>query len=162
MMVRIVAAASPDLDAIRQLFREYEAEIGVDLCFQGFEEELANLPGGYAPPHGRLLLARSPGELLGCVALRPLKNADGICEMKRLFVRPAFRRSGIGRDLVERIISEARSAGYRAMRLDTLASMTKAQQLYRRLGFREIPAYYPNPLPGVTYMELDLTEERPA
>jgi putative acetyltransferase len=158
MTAEIVAATSADLDAVRRLFREYEAEIGVDLCFQGFEQELANLPGDYAPPRGRLLIARSNGEAIGCVALRPFKNSAEICEMKRLYLQAGFRSTGLGRQLVERIVADARFAGYRKMRLDTLATMTKAQEMYRRFGFRDIPSYYANPLPGVTYMELNLEE----
>jgi N-acetylglutamate synthase-like GNAT family acetyltransferase len=159
MTAEIIAVTSADLDAVRRLFRDYEAEIGVDLCFQGFEQELEHLPGAYAPPRGRLLIAKGNGEAIGCVALRPLKTADDICEMKRLYVQPAMRSTGVGRQLVERIAAEARSAGYCVMRLDTLSTMKKAQQMYRRFGFRDIAAYYPNPLPGVTYMELDLTKE---
>jgi GNAT superfamily N-acetyltransferase len=156
MTVEIRAVGPADLDTIRGLFREYEAEIGVDLCFQGFERELAELPGVYTPPRGRLLIAKAGAESIGCVGLRPLKSDATICEMKRLYIRPAHRGAGLGRLFVERIVTEARDIGYRAMRLDTLQNMTAAQNLYRRLGFRDIPAYYPNPLPGVVYLELDL------
>jgi ribosomal protein S18 acetylase RimI-like enzyme len=156
MTVEIVEASQDDLDPIRRLFTEYESEIGVDLCFQGFAQELAALPGNYAPPRGRLLLARMGGEVIGCVALRPLKNSRDVCEMKRLFVRPEARGRGIGRLLVERILSAARAAGYSRIRLDTLQSMSAAQAMYRAFGFREIPAYYANPLPGVVYFEFDL------
>jgi putative acetyltransferase len=156
MTAEIVAASPADLDTIRRLFREYEAEIGVDLCFQGFEQELAELPGSYAPPLGRLLIAKSGDEVIGCVGLRPLKTDATICEMKRLYVRPNHRGTGLGRQFVERIVSEAHDAGYSAMRLDTLQNMTAAQDLYRQMGFRDIPAYYPNPLPGVVYLELAL------
>jgi ribosomal protein S18 acetylase RimI-like enzyme len=156
MTMEIVESSSADLESIRGLFREYEAEIGVDLCFQGFEKELADLPGAYAPPRGRLLIAKSADAAIGCVGLRPLKSHATICEMKRLYVRPSHRSTGLGRQLVERIIMEACEAGYVAMRLDTLLTMTAAQDLYRRMGFRDIPAYYPNPLPGVVYLELEL------
>jgi len=156
MTMDIVETSPADLETIRGLFREYEAEIGVDLCFQGFEKELADLPGAYAPPRGRLLIAKSGDATIGCVGLRPLKSDATICEMKRLYVRPPHRGTGLGRQLVERIVTEACEAGYVAMRLDTLQTMTAAQDLYRRMGFRDIPAYYPNPLPGVVYLELGL------
>jgi GNAT superfamily N-acetyltransferase len=157
MTATIEAAQIDDLPAIRALYREYESEIGIDLCFQGFEKELANLPGKYAPPRGRLLIARLGDKAFGCIALRPMPGDDSTCEMKRLFIRRAFRGIGLGRRLVECLLEEARSAGYRTMRLDTLASMTDALALYRRLGFREIPAYYASPLPGTVYLELELT-----
>ena len=155
-MKLIDACDSPSLVTIRTLFREYAAAIGIDLCFQNFEAELAALPGCYAPPAGCILLAESdPGrEPAGCIALRPLD--PGICEMKRLYVRPAYRGTGLGRTLAVALIERARQIGYATMRLDTLASMTSAQALYRTLGFRECPAYYANPLPGVVYMELAL------
>ncbi|HEX7336208.1 MAG TPA: GNAT family N-acetyltransferase [Gemmatimonadales bacterium] len=144
-----------DLATVRGLFEEYAASLDFDLCFQGFQQELAELPGDYAPPAGRILLARVENDTAGCVALRPI-GAD-ICEMKRLYVRAAFRGLGAGRMLVERTIQEAREAGYRRMRLDTLASMTAAQRLYRRLGFREIAPYRTNPVQGAAFLELDLT-----
>ena len=147
-----------DADAVaqaRELFCEYAAESQVDLCFQNFEAELAGLPGTYAPPEGRLLLALYEEQLAGCVALR--KFGDDVCEMKRLFVRPAFRGQGIGRMLARRVIEEARAARYSTMRLDTLARMRAAIALYESLGFRRIDAYRPNPLEDAVYMELTLT-----
>ena len=146
--------AEDDLDALRAMLREYEAEIGVDLCFQSFAAELASLPGDYAPPRGRLLLAYANGALAGCVALKPVDEAT--CEMKRLYVRPAHRASGLGRDLVTRVIAEARTLGFREMRLDTLPSMQPAQRMYERFGFRDILPYRPNPVPGTRYMGLAL------
>ncbi|MGH2363845.1 MAG: GNAT family N-acetyltransferase [Chloroflexota bacterium] len=148
-------APASDLKLVRELFREYAADIQVDLCFQGFKEELAALPGAYAPPRGALLLAFFGAEVAGCVALRPL---DGrVCEMKRLYVRPAFRGLGVGRELASAIIAAARRAAYRAMRLDTLPQqMPAAMALYRGLGFLPIPPYNDNPLEGVQHLELTL------
>lgn len=154
-LLRVGAAYSPsEVETARRLFQQYAAEIGVDLCFQGFSEELRNLPGAYAPPSGRLLLGWAEDQIAGCVALRP-RSAD-TCEMKRLFVQPPFRRTGLGRMLAKRVIAEARAIGYRRMVLDTLASMKSALSLYHSLGFRPCPAYYPNPLPEVVYLEIML------
>lgn len=155
MSVRIRPAAIPeDLAQVRALLREYEVELDVDLCFQGFEQEMAGLPGDYAPPQGALLVAEVEGAIAGCVALRPL--AAGTCEMKRLYARPAFRGRRVGRALAEAAIAEARRIGYRAMRLDTLPVMSEAQGLYARLGFVDIAPYRDNPVPGARYLELDL------
>jgi GNAT superfamily N-acetyltransferase len=143
-------AATEDLEEIRTMLREYAAWLEVDLGFQNFEQELAALPGDYAPPRGRLLIA----DAAGCIALRPID--DRICEMKRLFVRLEYRGSGLGRRLVEAIVSEARAIGYRRMRLDTMPKMDRAQGLYASLGFREIAAYRYNPEPGARFLELEL------
>lgn len=153
------AASEADVAAARALFEEYAAALDVDLCFQGFAQELASLPGAYAPPRGRLLLAGAQSAPIGCVALRPLP-ADGAatetCEIKRLYVRPAARGTGLGAALARAILAEARTIGYREARLDTLASMTAAQALYASLGFRECAPYYHNPLGGTVYMALAL------
>jgi putative acetyltransferase len=156
-VLRIVDALAVDgVLKVRSLFEEYAETLGIDLCFQDFQDELATLPGSYAPPDGRLLLALHNDELAGCVALRPLE--PGICEMKRLYVRPPFRSLGVGKMLAEQIVSEARMAGYRYMRLDTLPSMAAAITLYRRLGFREIAPYRVNPIEGALFLELRLSE----
>jgi putative acetyltransferase len=139
----------------RQLFLEYAQSLGFSLCFQNFDEELSGLPGDYAPPHGRLLLAEYEGQLAGCVALHKLDS--GICEMKRLYLCPQFRGKGLGRRLADRIITEARQIGYQRMRLDTVEPVMKdAVAMYRKLGFKEIAPYRPNPMAGTIYMELDL------
>jgi GNAT superfamily N-acetyltransferase len=149
------AATPEDFKQVRRLFRAYADWLAVDLCFQGFERELAELPGCYAPPAGRLLIARVAGDVVGCVGLRPLET--GVCEMKRLWVEPGFAGRGIGRALAERIIAAARAIGYQRMRLDTFPErMPAAQHLYAALGFREIPAYYHNPFEGVVMLELAL------
>ena len=154
--MRFIQASSPnEINEARTLFREYEAWLNLDLCFQNFEKELAELPGAYAQPSGRLLLAFEDNELAGCVALRSL--GDDVCEMKRLFLRPQFHGRGLGRELAKRIIEEARAIGYQKMRLDTLSEqMGSAIQLYRALGFREIAPYYDNPVAGALFMELTL------
>jgi len=155
-MPRFVFAESPgDITQARALFEEYAAWLGINLCFQNFDKELAGLPGDYAPPNGRLLFAFDKEQLAGCVALR--KIGEGVCEMKRLFVRPEFRGRGVGRKLTEAIIEEARRIGYQRMRLDTLPpKMNVAVGVYRSLGFKEIEAYYNNPVEGATFMELVL------
>jgi GNAT superfamily N-acetyltransferase len=149
------ADGARDMETCRALFQEYQREIKTDLCFQGFEDELRTLPGTYARPMGRLFLAVDGDAVAACVALRPLEPA-GACEMKRLFVRPPWRGSGLGRRLAEMIVDEARAIGYSVMRLDTLRQLTESQALYRSMGFHEIPAYYFNPLEGVKYLELAL------
>ncbi len=139
----------------RELFREYEKALGISLCFQNFDRELADLPGDYAPPSGRLLLGHFEDQLAGCVALHSLE--PGICEMKRLYLRPAFRGKGLGRILVDTIVSEARRLGYHRLRLDTIEPLMKdAVRTYRKMGFREIAPYCANPCEGALYMELDL------
>jgi putative acetyltransferase len=154
-MIRILQAESAEQIAeARRMFQEYAAGLGVDLCFQNFEQELTSLPGDYAPPAGRLLLAVEGGRTAACVALRPL--SDGVCEMKRLYVRTAFRGTGLGRRLANEIMAEGRRIGYQRMRLDTLPFMSEAIALYRSLGFREIGAYRDNPIEGSLYMEADL------
>ena len=150
------ASESWEIQAARKLFQEYAASLESSLCFQGFDEELEGLPGKYAPPAGRLLLAFQGQAVAGCVALRPLEQ--GTCEMKRLFVRPAYRKSGVGRLLTERIIQEARESGYRRMRLDSLPHMKPALQLYRQLGFQPIAPYTTNPIAGAVFLELQLDE----
>lgn len=149
-------ASSPaQLAQARELFLEYAHSLGFSLCFQNFDQELAALPGDYAPPQGRLLLAQYEAQLAGCVALHNL--GSGICEMKRLYLRPQFRGKGLGRELAQRIIAEARELGHHRMRLDTVEPLMKdAVAMYRKLGFKEIDPYCPNPTAGAMYMELEL------
>jgi putative acetyltransferase len=149
-------AESPEqISAVRELFLEYAESLGFSLCFQSFDKELAELPGDYAPPEGRLLLATHEGTPVGCVALHKL--GPEICEMKRLYVRPQFRGKGLGRALAERVIGDARQIGYKQLRLDTVEPrMQAAVAMYRQLGFREIASYRENPIAGALYMELEL------
>ena len=150
-----LAETAAQLDQIRELFVEYAQSLGFSLCFQGFDEELASLPGMYAPPDGRLLLVEHDGQLAGCGALHSLDATTA--EMKRLYIRSNFRGLGLGRALAERILADAKSIGYQSIRLDTVAgTMDDAIALYRRMGFREIEPYRPNPIPGALYMELKL------
>jgi len=154
-MIDIRAAVFPDdADEVRSLFREYAQSLGIDLGFQDFEAELAGLPGKYAPPAGRLLLACSGRDVLGCVALRPLHGTA--CEMKRLYLRPRARGAQLGRRLAQRICGEAREAGYKSICLDTLPTMAAAQQLYRELGFMPTEPYVFNPIAGTKFLALDL------
>ncbi len=143
---------------MRSLMREYAAQLGVDLCFQDFESELAHLPGPYGPPRGALLTLHVDGALAGCCALRPLDTSDyaNACEMKRLFVRPAYRGLGLGRALAEEILDKARRRGYACILLDTLDDMETARALYQDLGFVEIPPYYYNPIAGSHYLKAEL------
>lgn len=154
----IQATTAEEIQQARQLFEEYAAGLGISLCFQNFDKELADLPGGYAPPSGRLFLAIEGDEVMGCVALR--KFGEGVAEMKRLYVRPAFRGCGLGRTLTEKLIAEALLIGYTNLRLDTLpGKMDQAIAMYRSLGFHEIAPYYKNPVEGATFMELILSED---
>jgi putative acetyltransferase len=156
-MLTIIQAETDDqIVEARTLFREYETWLGMSLCFQDFENEVANLPGKYSMPNGRLLLGHSDEQLAGCIALRPI-DGSGVCEMKRLFVRDAFRGQRIGQMLIEKLIADARDIGYTAMRLDTFPpKMAKAVKLYEAYGFQPIPPYYDNPHDGVLFMELTL------
>jgi putative acetyltransferase len=152
------AESADDLARAATIFREYAASLEIDLCFQNFDAEIAALPGEYAAPNGHLLLAFVGGELAGCAALRPLGDVDyaNACEMKRLFVRPGFRRFGLGRALAQALLDEARRVGYSTMLLDTLDDMESARELYASLGFTEIPPYYFNPIPGAHYLKAEL------
>ncbi|MEM7172764.1 MAG: GNAT family N-acetyltransferase [Pseudomonadota bacterium] len=152
--IAIRPAELGDMDTVRDLFREYADWLQVDLCFQGFEAELAGLPGGYGPPSGGLWLAKEGDQLAGIIGFRPLD--PGRCEMKRLWVRPAFRGQGLGERLVREVLGAARAAGYEKICLDTLSFMAAARKLYADLGFYEIPAYYHNPEADVRYMEMNL------
>ena len=146
------------LAAVRELFGEYAAGLGIDLCFQNFDEELAALPGDYAPPRGALVLALVDGAPAGCGALRALPDADypNACEMKRLYVRRAFRGFGLGRALAQALMDQATGAGYSTLLLDTLDDMESARGLYETLGFVEVPPYYFNPIPGAHYLKVEL------
>jgi len=154
----VVPQTAEQYDETRTIFREYAGQLGVDLCFQGFEDELRALPGEYAAPGGALLLAYVDGALAACGALRPLRYVDyaNACEMKRLYVRRAFRRFGLGRMLAQALVDRAVEAGYSVMLLDTLDDMEAARGLYETLGFEEIPPYYYNPIPGAHYLKVDL------
>lgn len=154
-MIQIREALDPaDIATVRSLMQEYQEALGIDLSFQSFATELDTLPGEYASPRGRLLLAWGDDAAAGCVAMRPLTSET--CEMKRLYVRPRFRAEGLGRTLAERVIAEARSIGYRQMYLDTLPTMAGAQKLYERLGFKDVPAYRHNPIAGTRFLGLEL------
>lgn len=155
-MVELCADLPGDLPVMRELFEEYGRSLGIDLSFQGFDQELVSLPGKYAPPHGAVIIARSDGVPCGCVALRRIDERT--CEMKRLYVRPGNRGLRIGAELVTRIIETAKARGYGAMRLDTLPSMTSAVSLYRSFGFQEIEPYIFNPIPGALFMEKRLQQ----
>ena len=159
--IEILAVGPERADLVataRELFREYAAQLGVDLCFQNFDAELAGLPGDYAAPAGALLLALVGGEPAGCVAMRPLPESDHVnaCEMKRLYVRRAFRKFGLGRRLAQQLMDMATQAGHSCMLLDTLDDMEAARGLYETLGFYEIPPYYFNPIAGAHYLKVDL------
>lgn len=157
--VALLTPTQPDeLAATRAIFQEYADQLGVDLCFQSFDTELATLPGEYAAPRGTLLLAWVDGALAGCCALRPLDNVDyaNASEMKRLYVRKAFRGFGLGRQLVEAALDAARASGYDCVLLDTLVEMEAARALYEDLGFTEVPPYYHSPIPGAHYLKVDI------
>lgn len=157
--IALVAADSAELlDAARGIFREYAASLGIDLCFQDFETELAGLPGAYRPPDGQLLLALVDGAVAACGAMRSLREVDyaNACEMKRLYVRPGFRGFGLGRMVAQALLDEARRAGYSVMLLDTLDEMEAARGLYATLGFEEIPPYYFNPIAGAHYLKAEI------
>lgn len=157
-MIEIIDGHEPEcIETARTLFLEYADSLGFDLCFQGFQKELAELPGAYAPPGGRLLLARDAQDFAGCVAVRPIGNpAEKVCEMKRLYVRPTFRGKHVGRALVVRLLSDARIAGYTRMYLDTLETMIPAMTLYRSVGFQECQPYSYHPVAGTKCFDLQL------
>jgi ribosomal protein S18 acetylase RimI-like enzyme len=150
MLTIEIATTRMDIDSVRDLFLEYQSLLGVDLGFQSFDEEVNHLPGDYAPPHGRLLLAKNDGFPFGCIALRSI--APSRCEMKRPFIGPQGRGLGVGKQLVSRLIKEARSEGYSEIVLDTLPTMTEAQNMYLAFGFHDIPPYRPNPIPGARFL----------
>jgi ribosomal protein S18 acetylase RimI-like enzyme len=154
----VTPRTADELDTVRDIFREYAASLKVDLCFQGFDQELATLPGEYAEPRGALLMATVDGVVAGCCALRPMDTVDysNACEMKRLYVRSAFRGLGVGRQLADAIMDAARIAGYDYVLLDTLDDMEAARTLYEDLGFEEIPPYYHNPIAGAHYLKATL------
>mgnify|MGYP000384964669 CR=1 FL=1 len=154
----LVPTTAEEIDAVRGLFVEYAGTLNVDLCFQNFDAELAALPGDYAAPRGELLLASVDGQFAGCCAMRPLDAVDypNACEMKRLYVRPAYRGMQLGRALAEAILDTARLAAYDCILLDTLSDMEAARALYQELGFQDIPPYYYNPIPGAHYLKADL------
>lgn len=153
--MKIQIASSPsEIELARTLFREYQKSLGIDLCFQGFEIEMAGLPGQYAPPEGRLYLAFEADQAMGCAAFRRIES--GVCELKRLYVRPAYRGRGLGRRLALEAVKDAREIGYGRMRLDTLPSMLPALDLYRALGFKPIEPYNNNPVEGAVFLELNL------
>ena len=155
-MVKLLQADSKEyLSQVRELLIEYAASLGFELHFQEFKKELAEFPGEYAPPDGRLLLAKEDERIAGCVGLRRI--SEGVCEMKRLYVRPGFRKKGIGKKLAEAVIEEARKIGYKHMRLDTVPFMKEAIALYLSLDFKEIESYRYNPIEGAKFMELDLS-----
>ena len=157
--IHFITPSSPaELAVTRQIFTEYAGQLGIDLCFQNFDAEVADLPGEYSAPAGALLLALVDGEAAGCCGLRALDSVDysNAAEMKRLYVRKAFRRFGLGRQLAEAVLDAARIAGYRSVLLDTLDDMESARALYAELGFAEIPPYYHNPIPGAHYLKVDL------
>jgi len=157
--MQLIQAQSPqEIESARELFAEYASWVEISLCFQNFDQEVAELPGAYAPPSGRLFLAVAGQQIMGCVALR--KIGDGTGEMKRLYVRPEFRGRGLGRTLTEKLILEAKQIGYARLRLDTLpGKMDQAIAMYRSFGFQEIPPYYKNPVADATFMELMLSDE---
>ena len=158
-LIELASPGTPEeLDALRAIFREYAQGLGVDLCFQHFDEELAQLPGDYAAPRGALFLAKVDGEVAGCCALRPLDSVDypNAAEMKRLYVRKPFRNFGLGRELAGAALDAAREGGYSCVLLDTLDDMEAARELYEALGFEEIPPYYHNPIAGAHYLKVDL------
>lgn len=154
----ITPRSQEQLQSARAIFQEYASQLGVDLCFQNFDAELASLPGEYANPQGALLLALVDGQLAGCCAMRPLTSSDypNACEMKRLYVSPRFRRLGLGRQMAEATLDAARVAGYHHLLLDTLNDMESARALYQDLGFHDIPPYYHNPIAGAHYLKVNL------